>query len=173
MPNLYNRQPLKRSRNLAMEWRLGWPKDLWSTSPNIGELWNTRTMCWPREMSSIISNLHVRRKPSLRYSPPVKCVLWWRRQKQKVPRWLLEEKRARCTANYIISEALKEIILWENTFYILLCRPTILTGVTSDMQLCQEEIFGPVVSIQKFSEEKVSFLFYRQHLAKNILLKTQ
>ena len=25
------------------------------------------------------------------------------------------------------------------------------------MQLCQEEIFGPVVSIQKFSEEKVFF----------------
>merc|ERR1711971_252833 len=33
-------------------------------------------------------------------------------------------------------------------------QPTILTGVTPKMQLCQEEIFGPVVSIQKFSEEK-------------------
>jgi len=33
-------------------------------------------------------------------------------------------------------------------------QPTILTGVTPEMQLCQEEIFGPVVSIQKFSEEK-------------------
>ena len=102
-----------------------------------------------------------RRKPSLRCPPPAKCVQWWRRQKQKVPRWWLEEKRARCTENYIISEALKEIILWENTCYILFCRPTILTGVTPDMQLCQEEIFGPVVSIQKFSEEKVCVLFYR------------
>ena len=39
------------------------------------------------------------------------------------------------------------------------------------MQLCQEEIFGPVVSIQKFSDEKVSFLFYNLHLVKDILLK--
>ena len=157
-----------------MEWRQEWPKDLWSTSPNIGELWNTRTICWPREMSSIISNLHVslRRKPSLRCPPSAKCVQWWRRQKQKVPRWSLEEKRARCTENYIISEALKEIILWENTCYILFCRPTILTEVTPDMQLCQEEIFGPVVSIQKFSDEKVSSLLFKQHLAKNILLET-
>ena len=156
-----------------MEWRQEWPKDLWSTSPNIGELLNTRTICWPREMSSIISNLHVslRSKPSLRYPPPAKYVQWWRRQKQKVPQWWLEEKRARCTENYIISEALKEIILWENTCYILFCRPTILTGVTAEMQLCQEEIFGPVVSIQKFSEEKASSLFFKQHLARNILLE--
>ena len=67
----------------------------------------------------------------------------------------------------------EENILWENTFYILYFRPTILTGVTADMQLCQEEIFGPVVSIQKFSDEKVSSLFYKQHLAGNILQKTQ
>ena len=158
-----------------MEWRPGWPKDLWSTSPNIGELLNTRAKCWPRQMSSTISHLHVsvRRKPSLRYSPPAKYVRWWRRQKQKELQWWLEEKRARCTENYIISEALKEIILWENTCYILFCRPTILTGVTAEMQLCQEEIFGPVVSIQKFSDEKVSSLFYKQHLAGNILQKTQ
>ena len=55
--------------------------------------------------------------------------------------------------------------------YILFYRPTILTGVTPEMQLCQEEIFGPVVSVQKFSDEKVSFLFYNLHLVKNILLK--
>ena len=67
----------------------------------------------------------------------------------------------------------EEIPLWENTCYILFCRPTILTGVTPDMQLCQEEVFGPVVSIQKFSDEKVSFLFYNQQLARNILQKTQ
>ena len=41
--------------------------------------------------------------------------------------------------------------------FLLFFRPTILTGVTPEMQLCQEEIFGPVVSIQKFSEEKVFF----------------
>ena len=64
---------------------------------------------WPREMSSIISNLHVshRRKPSLRCPPPAKCVQWWKRQKQKVLQWWLEEKRAQCTENYIISEALR------------------------------------------------------------------
>ena len=60
-------------------------------------------------MPSIISNLHVSlgRKPSLRYPPPAKCVQWWRRQKQKVLQWSLEGKRARCTENYIISEALR------------------------------------------------------------------
>ena len=83
----------------------------------------------------------------------------------------MEEKRARCTENYIISEALRRIFY--EKILVLFCRPTILTGVTPDMQLCQEEIFGPVVSIQKFSDEKVSFLFYRQYLAINILLKTQ
>ena len=151
-----------------MEWRLGWPKDLWSTSPNTGELWNRRTKCWPRETSSIISNLHVslRRKPSLGNPPPAKCVQWWRRQKQKELRLLLEEKRARCTENFIISEALRRSFCGK--FFVIFCffRPTILTGVTPEMQLCQEEIFGPVVSIQKFSEEKVCFIFYRQHLAK-------
>ena len=49
--------------------------------------------------------------------------------------------------------------VWELPFFsltfLLFFRPTILTGVTPEMQLCQEEIFGPVVSIQKFSEEKV------------------
>ena len=55
--------------------------------------------------------------------------------------------------------------------YILFYRPTILTGVTPEMQLCQEEIFGPVVSILKFSEEKVSFFSacsnWLKHLAKD------
>jgi len=33
-------------------------------------------------------------------------------------------------------------------------KPTILTGVTPDMELCKEEIFGPVLSVRKFSTEQ-------------------
>ncbi|RWR06940.1 aldehyde dehydrogenase family protein [Siminovitchia fortis] len=32
--------------------------------------------------------------------------------------------------------------------------PTVFTGVTQDMRIVQEEIFGPVVTIQKFKDEK-------------------
>src|SRR5699024_3457823 len=31
--------------------------------------------------------------------------------------------------------------------------PTVFTDVTNDMRICQEEIFGPVVTIQKFKTE--------------------
>jgi aldehyde dehydrogenase (NAD+) len=31
--------------------------------------------------------------------------------------------------------------------------PTIFTNVTNDMRICQEEIFGPVVTVQRFSSE--------------------
>ncbi len=33
-------------------------------------------------------------------------------------------------------------------------QPTILTGVTDTMTLYKEEVFGPVVSLTKFSEEQ-------------------
>lgn len=33
-------------------------------------------------------------------------------------------------------------------------KPTILTEVTSDMEIANVEIFGPVVAIQKFDDEK-------------------
>jgi len=36
----------------------------------------------------------------------------------------------------------------------LFYKPTILTDTTSDMSLIQEEIFGPVISIRKFSTEQ-------------------
>uniref|UniRef100_A0A7E5A1R5 Aldedh domain-containing protein n=1 Tax=Panagrellus redivivus TaxID=6233 RepID=A0A7E5A1R5_PANRE len=32
--------------------------------------------------------------------------------------------------------------------------PTLLTGVTTDMQIAHEEIFGPVVAVQKFTDEE-------------------
>lgn len=31
--------------------------------------------------------------------------------------------------------------------------PTIITGVTSDMRICREEVFGPVVTVQSFADE--------------------
>ena len=31
--------------------------------------------------------------------------------------------------------------------------PTIITGVTSDMRICREEVFGPVVTVQPFADE--------------------
>merc|ERR1712080_58326 len=33
-------------------------------------------------------------------------------------------------------------------------KPTILTGVAPDMELCKEEIFGPVLSVRNFSTEQ-------------------
>jgi aldehyde dehydrogenase (NAD+) len=33
-------------------------------------------------------------------------------------------------------------------------QPTVFTNVTSDMKIAQEEIFGPVVTIQKFKDEE-------------------
>ena len=34
-------------------------------------------------------------------------------------------------------------------------KPTILTNVTNDMSLMREEVFGPVISINKFETEEV------------------
>ena len=36
----------------------------------------------------------------------------------------------------------------------LFYKPTILTDVKTDMELCREEIFGPVISLIKFETEE-------------------
>jgi succinate-semialdehyde dehydrogenase/glutarate-semialdehyde dehydrogenase len=40
-------------------------------------------------------------------------------------------------------------IIPESTLY----KPTILTGIKPEMDISQEEIFGPVVAIQQFTDE--------------------
>nr|WP_293768799.1 aldehyde dehydrogenase family protein [Sporichthya sp.] len=69
-----------------------------------------------------------------------------RKQRDKILGYLESGKAAGATA--VVGGGLAEVEGFEGGHWIA---PTIFTGVTNDMQIAREEIFGPVLSVIKYS----------------------
>lgn len=63
-----------------------------------------------------------------------------------------------CVSRFVVlhlsTELLKCQILWQHLKRGYFVEPTIISDVTTSMQIWREEVFGPVLSVKTFSTEE-------------------